>query len=697
MDVHACAIVRELLHIEVARLRAAGVPAGEDSYRGLYVSDDEVDRILHEGSMASPEAPLAARRAAALDAVSKLAADRETPLGQLVALLGLGDFEAGCIVLAHASEIDGGIERLISWAQDDVTRRRPRVDLALRLLGWPGEEARHREAFAPDRPLLRYRAIVLLDEPGQPATPLMAQQIALDRRVASFLAGSDVSDERLSPHMQVWDGDSAPGGTGEWASLVVSLRQADPRPVIALHGADVARLRDAARQAAGAAGAALVDVDLPPLVEELGLREALRLADREAGIRQAAVLYRGAGSLAPGDRSALPALVMDDARLAPLSIVGAHEPLHWPGPEIPVPAPGFEERRRLWQAALGDSAPPVEVIDQLSSRFRLDTQTIADAARRAKGMARARDPASPRLRPEDLFAAARAQSAPIVGEMASRVELRHGWDDLVLPDETLTVLHELAMFVEHRQLVYETWGFGRKLANGNGIITLFAGDSGTGKTLAASVLASHLQLDLYRIDLSGVVSKYIGETEKNLQSVFEQASRSNAILFFDEADALFGKRSEVRDAHDRYANVEVAYLLQRMEEYEGVAILATNLRSNIDEAFTRRMHFVVDFPFPDERLRERLWHTLIPPEAPRQDDIDFEFLARNFRLTGGNIRNIVLAAAFLAANDGASLAMRHIIHATRREYQKLGRMVTPADFGTYLQEGGAAGGDGNSR
>src|SRR6185436_20076090 len=226
--------------------------------------------------------------------------------------------------------------------------------------------------------------------------------------------------------------------------------------------------------------------------------------------------------------------------------------------------------------------------------------------------------------------------------------------------------------------------FGARVNAASGIRALFAGQSGTGKTMAAGVIARELGLDLYKIDLSGVVSKYIGETEKNLGAIFRDASQSNAILFFDEADALFGKRSEVRDAHDRYANIETAYLLQQIEEYSGPVILSTNLKMNLDEAFLRRMHFVVDFPMPEEPYRLRIWKTTVPAAVPLADDVDFAFLARQFKISGGNIRNIVLAAAFLAANEGDSLGMRHMIRATRREFQKLGRMVTPAEFGEHM-------------
>ena len=233
----------------------------------------------------------------------------------------------------------------------------------------------------------------------------------------------------------------------------------------------------------------------------------------------------------------------------------------------------------------------------------------------------------------------------------------------------------------HRAQVYQDWGFGAKLNRGRGISALFAGPSGTGKTMAAEVLARHLRLDLYRIDLAGVVSKYIGETERNLRSIFTAAERGGAILFFDEADALFGKRSEVKDSHDRYANIEVNYLLQRMEDFRGLAILATNRKSALDSAFVRRLRFIVDFPFPDAAHRLRIWQSVFPPQADLQE-LDVAWLAR-FEIPGGQIRNIALAAAFLAASEGAPIGMLHVMRAARREYAKMDRIVQEADFGPY--------------
>jgi SpoVK/Ycf46/Vps4 family AAA+-type ATPase len=344
-------------------------------------------------------------------------------------------------------------------------------------------------------------------------------------------------------------------------------------------------------------------------------------------------------------------------------------PLRWLG----CPIPSFAERRSLWQHFLQRDDPQAGLdTTSLAGQFSLTTGQIRDAC------ATARDSAAQRggmVQLSDLFAAARAHSSPNLANLARKIAPRYGWDDLVLPADQFALLREIVATVRGRPVVLDEWGAGRKLASSAGVTLLFAGPPGTGKTMAAEVIAGELGLDLYKIDLSTLVSKYIGETEKNLDRIFSEAQHSNAILFFDEADAIFGKRSEVKDAHDRYANIEVSYLLQRMEAYDGVTILATNLRANLDEAFLRRLQFSLDFPFPDEAHRLRIWQTLFPPGVPHEPDLDLARLAHRYRLAGGNIRNAILAAAYLAASNGGRVTMQHLLHGVRRELQKMGRLV----------------------
>ncbi|HEY9665328.1 MAG TPA: ATP-binding protein, partial [Coleofasciculaceae cyanobacterium] len=357
---------------------------------------------------------------------------------------------------------------------------------------------------------------------------------------------------------------------------------------------------------------------------------------------------------------------------------------------VPFPMPNFVQRRTCWQVNLAQANLKLSEpdLDAVSDRFRLTPDQIANALTTAHNQARWRVAQALLEKPiestqislNDLFTAARAQSGHDLTGLARKIQPRHHWNEIILPSEQLTLLRELCNQVKYHQIVCGEWGFDRKLSLGKGISVLFSGSPGTGKTMAAEVIANELQLDLYKIDLSQIVSKYIGETEKNLDRIFTIAENANAILLFDEADALFGKRSEVKDAHDRYANIEIAYLLQKMEEYEGITILTTNLRQNLDEAFIRRVRFIIEFPIPDADYRLQIWRGIWPKETPLAADVDLQRIAQQFQLVGGNIRNIALAAAFLAAGNGEKIGMKHLLQATKREFQKMGRLVNEEEF-----------------
>jgi hypothetical protein len=349
---------------------------------------------------------------------------------------------------------------------------------------------------------------------------------------------------------------------------------------------------------------------------------------------------------------------------------------------LAVPKLDATEQREIWTRSLQGIANSVDgQIEAIVQQFDLGLRAIPQAVSSAIAKARAR-PGDFILAAEDLWHACREQVGWELGGLAQRLTPCYTWDDIVLPGDLMRQLREIADQVAARSQVYESWGFGIRFQRGRGINALFSGPSGTGKTMAAEILANHLQLDLYRIDLAGVVSKYIGETEKNLRNVFDAAEQSGAILFFDEADALFGKRSEVKDSHDRYANIEVNYLLQRMEDYRGLAILCTNRRAALDRAFLRRLRFLVEFPFPDGENRRRIWSKVFPTQAPLAG-VDLEALAR-LEITGGNIHTIALNAAFLAAGEGTNIRMEHILHAARREYAKIDKLLTEAEFGSAV-------------
>jgi hypothetical protein len=345
----------------------------------------------------------------------------------------------------------------------------------------------------------------------------------------------------------------------------------------------------------------------------------------------------------------------------------------------------FVERFAVWERAVREQGLniPQPTIEALADRFVLTAGEIKETVIAAEETCLLRNGSGRNLDEDSIFEAARAQSGQGFGNLAVKVATIHTWDNLVLPPATLRQVREVAAAIKNRHVVYSKWGFENRIASGRGLKVLFSGPSGTGKTMTAGVIARDLGLDLYKIDLSGIVSKYIGETEKNLDRIFRAACTSNAILFFDEADALFGKRSEVKDAHDRYANVEVAYLLMKMEEHEGAVILASNLSKNIDQAFSRRMHYVIDFPSPDDTYREKLWQGMFPPQVPLGDDVDFVFLAKQFEISGGDIKNIALDAAFLAAQDGQVVTMKELVRAMARQMTKERKVISATDFNQY--------------
>ena len=374
------------------------------------------------------------------------------------------------------------------------------------------------------------------------------------------------------------------------------------------------------------------------------------------------------------------------------AIVLGGDELRWFPPRarlwrLTIEPPDAAERRNHWAAAAQGQFADAD-LDRLADMFPFGAAKIDQAMGLACTGAALRDPDAPEPAMADLIAAGRALATPNLQRFAVVASLRYHWDDLVLPDDRKRQLRTVAARVANRQVVHREWGFGEKLSRGRGVAVLFSGPPGTGKTMAAEVLAHALSLELFQIDLSTVASKYIGETEKQLSAIFAEAERSQCILFFDECDAVFGKRTEVKDAHDRYANTEINYLLQRLEQYDGIVLLATNFQKNIDEAFLRRLHDSIDFPFPDDAAREQIWRRQFPTQAPVEPELNFAFIAKQFKLPGGNIRNAALYAAFLAAEEGgrdATIRMEHILEGVRREFQKQGKLVMASDMGGYAE------------
>jgi hypothetical protein len=682
-----------LLARAVERVAATyGAEVAADPFRGLYISQ----RDATQWSQSPRVAPVLGVADGEAELVELL--DETSPLAALARAYGLSGFDLELIVVALAPEVDVRYERLYAFLQDDVSRRMPSVDLALNLVcRTAGEKLGRRAHFASDAPLVHHELIELVAGSGGAMPSLLGQFVRLDDTVIRYLLRQRGVDPRLRQVGLLLE----PGATSAsvplsreeqqgLAALVADAHAVGEHLVVYLSGPRTRSKRETAHVLASAAGADLLVLDVDyAMASEVDSGRLLKIAFREALLHDAVLFLEPLDPLLAPELATVYSRLVDELADRPGVTVLAGTPATPPlgGPrgivDVPFPLPSHDDRRRLWSDRLAaggiDLSPPE--LEQLAGLFRLTPDQIADAVEVARNRSRIRSSATPDL--AELLHAARSRSDVALVGLARKIEPIHDWDQIVLPEDSVAQLREICAQVVQRHHVLDEWGFARTQSLGKGVSALFAGPSGTGKTMAADIVARELGLVLYKIDLSGVVSKYIGETEKNLERIFVAAENANAILFFDEADALFGKRSEVRDSHDRYANLEIAYLLQRMEQYDGVAILASNLRQNMDEAFVRRLQFVVEFPFPDEEQRARIWPLLFPAEADRSPDLDFSTLARQFRVTGGSIRNIVLGAAYLAAGEGEPIATRHLLHATRREYVKLGRVLTEAELGPY--------------
>ena len=622
-----------------------------------------------------------AQAAAELDA-AEAAADPPPALLLLGRRLGLSTFEREVLLLCAALELDTRFAALCARVLGDPARPSPTFALALALF----EDASW-DVLSPERPLRFWRLIEITQAGAQPLTtsPLRA-----DERIVNYLKGLNYLDDRLAPLLLPLDpGDGGPdlppSQQAVVATIIQHLQQAatvQQLPLVQLLGPDGAGKRLVARHVAHGLDLHLyrLPLDLLPAqpaeldtLARLWQRESLLLPlglylDAQAVERPAEGGQQGGGPLGPG--AALARFLTRSDGLFFLAT-----PDLWPGLDqntlaLDIAKPTKSEQQQAWADLLGADADDSPA--QLAGQFNLNLATI----RRVVQLVRLSPDPAPLA--DRLWAASLLATRPQLDVLAQRIDAKATWADLVLPPAEMETLRQVAAQVGQRGKVYDEWGFGRVMNRGLGISVLFAGESGTGKTMAAEVIANDLRLNLYRIDLSAVVSKYIGETEKNLRRLFDAAEDGGAILFFDEADALFGKRSEVKDSHDRYANIEINYLLQRMEAYQGLAILATNQKSALDPAFMRRLRFIVNFPFPGPAERARLWQQVFPLEA-RTAPLDYDRLAR-FNLTGGSIHNIALNAAFLAAQANTAVTMPLVLAATRTEMRKLERPINEADF-----------------
>ena len=696
-----CAELRARLARLVQRMRATAATGGEVPFRGLVIADAEVDRLLDEAGdpACGPEFDTGSLWQA-------VAAAAPQPVIGLQRAFHLSDFELECVLACLAPELDREFERIYAYLNDDMTQRQPSIDLLLRLFAPQHARLRLAGSLARDARLLRYGILVPVD-PASASRHAHAAFARVADGVARFLLDQEGADSLLARALCV--PDAAPLAAVLWSRLPAiaeltqllqdHLRTESPAPlVIAVRGRAGSGRQFAVQSACQRAGFGCIALDLARLKRIPDAERLLVAAFRDSVLQGAPVLLHHLDAwLEDAERSAelrawLQSLISElgwavffgtecDAALSKWFRAARVV-------ELDLAELSLAARTEAWQTLLAMQAPLTgeetdSIAGALAAKFRLTHGEIAEAMARAAGAPEV--PADAGTWSALLHLHAGKVAAPRLRQLAQPVRTMHSFADLVLPEDKLEALRDIVRRVRHRRTVMEQWGFEQLSTRGRGLVALFFGPSGTGKTMAADVIAHELGMQLFRIDLAGVVSKYIGETEKNLRAVFEEADRADAVLFFDEADALFGKRSEVKDAHDRYANIEINYLLQRIESFEGIAILATNMRAHLDPAFMRRIHVTVEFTLPLAPERRGLWDRSFPAAAPRRADVDWDFLAGRFDLTGGAIRSVAFRAAFLAAEGSRTIGMAEIVNALHAELVKAGRRLAPGDLGEYAR------------
>ncbi len=717
-----CRRIELLLHISLQKHLKKN-HAENGNFQNLFISDEEIQRIVQEPFKRtheqSPETEGLKEQYHRL--VKEIEEKRNNTIARkqflslfvLQNIFNLSPFELDVLVLCLLPDVHKKYERILGYLQDDITQKRPTIGFISDVFS-SSLESRMQvfRYFFEKTHLFKYeilkQAMVRDNDQG-----ISSRALKVDERIIHYLFEVNGPDPLLAPFatlkMPEVEMNNGRLDTVEKEGLQGIIKRylkakGERRKLfINLSGNDEGGKRFTAGALCREAGLALLIVDLAEVMKtQSPIDTLLKTIFREGILQPAAIYFEGIEHLSSEDDKsqtfkktffkianelswitffggAYNQLAKESTLNQNIFINSVHH------------APDSYARRDIWKDVLDKESINVTDTDlhSLASKFRFTGGQIVDAVSSTKNIAWPKNGSSGNITIESLYEGCRLQSNHKLSAMAQRVTSNYTWGDIILTAERLAYLKEISNYIKYKDVVYDRWGFNKKLFLGKGLNILFSGPSGTGKTMAAGVIASDLGLELYKIDLSFVVSKYIGETEKNLSKVFKDAETSNAILFFDEADALFGKRSEIKDAHDRYANIEVNYLLQKMEEHEGMVIMATNLSKNIDMAFLRRMQFVVEFPFPDEREREHIWRGVFPESAPMASDIDYRFLSDRLKITGGTIKNIALNSAFYAAKESSAIGMSHVMLAAKREFVKTGKSFLKSDLDPYycLTEG----------
>lgn len=679
-----------------------------DQFHGLYISANDIDRYrtLPLGVpnwIANEDSENLQERKKEIDrlAIESKNLGIELRLVHLQEVFDLTDLDIDILLVSLLSEVDTRYEKIYAYLHDDMSKKQLSVGLLLSLLSQGlASGIRFRDRLNPLSPLVLNMLVEINREPASSAVSFLASSVSIDKRIADYLFGFDEIDSRLSGIVKKYGNEikyTCIEYLGHYESKLKNIisdnKNQEHSSLILLKSRDYRDRETVIKNICASLGIGLIKVDCGRLVNELQFNQLVRHILREVQLSDVILYWENFSVLLHNDYK--DRLVVIQEALADknfVSIVSADQ--DWqPDDEgiffisVELPLPGSREKEEIWRSALEEEKIVInpEESESIIQRFNFSNDQIFGAAKTANSISRWKHDAWGQVDKNTLLEACRIKSGKRIVSFSRKLVPTRNLQDIVLPDDQYSQLSELINAVKNKSLVLEEWGFENKLSIGKSINVMFSGASGTGKTLAAEIIAHELGMDIFKIDLSSVVSKYIGETEKHLSIIFEDARSSNVILFFDEADALFGKRSEVKDAHDRYANIETGYLLQKIEEHDGIVILTSNLRNNIDAAFIRRMHAIVEFPFPDEKHRTRIWQQLFPDQLPLDDSIDYSFLAKQFKLTGGHIKNIGLCAAYLSAAEGQDLGMHHLIIAAKREFQKLNKPCTEADFGCYFE------------
>jgi len=680
----------QLIGTEVRRMRAR-YELSQDELGGLLVTDAQVDALLvsTRGAIDRKSRP---------DIAAARAADQDSRWAYVALTLELDDDERDLLLICAAPELFATYEPIYAYLNDNADRRWPTIELAVRLLA--RDEAHALLLRGMLLPAGKLLATGMLETVEQKGLPRSQRPLRLAPPVADWLRGLAYSDERLvglarygalEPRMP--DAALPAALAAVLPGVTQRLRARDTIPVALMVGASAAEAQLYAEELFARAERLTITLSLAALARHATPAEALKAATLQAKLLGLGVilLCDEPPSLQPDNPVPSNAAALRGFIRSLHAVAIAADPAADAAPmlgnlpllriELPQLQPG--QRTALWEALLAENprcaeTPDLALLASVADRFALSPERVLQAASSAVELAELEGKSSPDR--GHLYAAARAASQGGTGPGTSLVRTSYGWDDLILSAELEDRLEDIIAAIERRALVLDQWGMARHTGGERGIAIMFAGPSGTGKTMAAAVMADRLQLDLHKINIGAIMSKYIGETEKNLDAAFEAARAANALLFIDEADALLGKRSEARSAQDRYANVEVAYLLQKMETYDGIVIMATNLPRNIDDAFARRVQYVVTFPIPDMATRERMWRGMLTDEIPHDQQIDIAFLARQFELTGGEIRNVMLDAAYRAARSSVPIDFGDLLQAVARLYAKRGTVLTAVDL-----------------